>query len=251
MTAVPPPTTTDPAQDPADPSGGLPQGGAPQGVAAATLPPTGIQQQLASIQSQPPADPTQAPSDPAVQGSTSLQQLGSQLAQSYGLDLGREKLFDDQGNPLQTPEQVAQASGGKETMATAAAKMNFIADALAKRQTEQSQQKAEAALSTGIGLVQSRARGSLATLQQGLYSQMANLYASQEYEAADFTYYIQREEQLYQRRLQRRSEKHAKKGARMGAVMGAVGLLAAPFTGGATLGMAAEGLGQLGNTGWI
>ena len=246
MTAVPPPTT-DPAQDPAQ------QQAQPPAPTGGGLPPTGLQQQLSTIkaQPQPQVDPTQTPSDPAIEGSTSLQQLGDQLAKSYGLDVGRNSLFDDQGNALQTPEQMAQASGGKENMATAAAKMNLVADALARRQTEQSQDKAQAALATGIGLVQQRARGSLATLQSGLYSQMSNLYANQEYEAADFTYWIQREEQLYQRKQAHRARKAGRKGARVASIFGAIGLAAAPFTGGASLGVAAQGLGQLGNTGWL
>jgi hypothetical protein len=234
------------------------------------LPPTGLQQQLASLQQRDAAvssmsggiDPQSflqaqlgggqsALPEPAAAGTTSLQQLGNQLATQYGLDLGRGDLFDASGNPMMTPEQLAAASGGQETMGTAAAKMNFIADALAKRQTEGAQEKAEATLQSGIGLVQSRARGSLATLQSGLYSQMANLYANQEYEAADFSYYIQREQNLIQQKLQRKAEKRAKKSARVGSIMGAIGLVAAPFTGGATLGLAAQGLGQLGNTGWI
>ena len=106
-------------------------------------------------------------------------------------------------------------------------------------------------LQAGIGLVQSRARGSMAALQSGLYRDMANLYANQEYEAADFNYYIQREHDLIQQEIMRKQEEQRKKTARIGSIVGAIGLIAAPFTGGATLGLAAQGLGQVGNTGWI
>lgn len=240
------------------------------------LPPTGLQQQLQSLmernqmygqaggfnpnqylygmssqgggQALPGMAQAQAPGQT---GTTSLQQLANKLAQSYGLAMGRGNLFDPSGNPLMTPEQLAAASGGAETMGTAAAKMQFIADAIARYQTEQSQKKAEASLQAGTGLVQSRARGSLAAMQSGMYSEMASLYANQEYEAADFSYYIQREQQLLEQKYREEAEKRREKGAILGVAMGAIGLVAAPFTGGATLGLAAQGLGQLANTGWI
>ncbi len=186
-----------------------------------------------------------------VQGSTSLQQMANKLASQYGLSFGRGNLFDESGNPQMTPEQIAMASGGAETMGTAAAKMSYIAQAIQRWQMEESQQRGIETLQSGIGLVQSRARGSAAALQSGLYSQMANQYANQEYEAADFSYYIQREQQLIEQELQRKAEKLAKKNAMGSVIMGAIGLIAAPFTGGATLGMAAQGLGQIGGTGWI
>lgn len=241
------------------------------------LPPTGLQQQLASINQMHAQtmgmgggigfspqqmffnrsggggmalpSMTQGFSGGQTGGTTSLQQMANQLARQYGLEFGRGDLFDASGNPLMTPEQIANASGGKFTMGEAAAKMGFVSDAIARYQTEQAQKKAESTLQTGIGLVQSRARGSMAALQSGLYSQMAGLYASQEYEAADFSYYIQREQQLIENELRRKAEKRAKKGSIIGSVMGAIGLVAAPFTGGATLGIAAQGLTQMGN--WI
>ncbi len=236
------------------------------------LPPTGLQQQLASIQQMQQqaggmgVDPTgqqfamaqqQGGSggvglpQPQTQGSNSLQNMANKMASQYGLNFGRGNLFDASGNPMMTPEQIAMASGGAETMGTAAAKMQYIADAIAKQQTMDAQQRGIETLQSGIGLVQSRARGSAAALQSGLYSQMAAQYANQEYEAADFGYYIQREQQLIEQELQRQARKQAKKNAIGGVIMGGIGLLAAPFTGGASLSMAAQGLGQLGGTGWI
>lgn len=188
---------------------------------------------------------------PGTQGTNSLQQMANKLASQYGLQVGRGNLFDESGNPMQTPEQLAMASGGAETMGTAAAKMQYIADAIAKQQTMDAQDKGIETLQAGIGLVQSRARGSAAALQSGLYSQMASQYANQEYESADFGYYIQREQQLIEQELQRKARKQAKKNAIGGVVAGVIGLAAAPMTGGMSLGIAAQGLGQIGGTGWI
>jgi hypothetical protein len=247
----------------------------PTGGSTGGLPPTGLQQQLAAIQArnaqvmgmgggvgfspqmqqygmaQSMGPGGQALPSPGAQGSNSLQNLANKLASSYGLSVGRGNLFDESGNPLQTPEQIAMASGGAETMGTAAAKMQYIADAIAKQQTMEAQEKGIDTLSAGIGLVQSRARGSAAALQSGLYQQMAAQYANQEYEAADFGYFIQREQQLIEQEMQRKAEKQAKKTAIGGVVSGVIGLAAAPFTGGMTLGIAAQGLGQIGSTGWI
>lgn len=262
MSSVPPPTSPEPSQ-PGQPAP-APGGGA--------LPPTGLSQQLASIQAQSAqasgmgvnpqgqqfAMAQQAGGSggvalpqPQAQGSNSLQQLGNKLATQYGLNVGRGNLFDESGNPNMTPEQIAQASGGTETMGTAAAKMQYAVDAMARQEQRDAQQKSIDTLSAGIGLVQSRARGSAAALQSGLYSQMAAAYANQEYEVADFSFYIQREQQLIEQELQRKARKQAKRNAIGGVIMGGIGLIAAPFTGGATLGMAAQGLGQLGGTGWI
>lgn len=256
-----------------------PQQGQPQAQGQAPaptgggLPPTGLQQQLSAVQSRNAQatgmgiDPTQMQFGQAqqaggaggvglqgqggAQGSNSLQQLASKLASSYGLSVGRGELFDESGNPLVTPEQISQASGGSETMGTAAAKMGYIADAIARQQTMDAQGKAQDTLQAGIGMVQSRARGSLAAMQSGMYQQMSAQYANQEYEGADFSFYIQREQQQIEQALQHRARKQAKKNAIGGVIMGAIGLAAAPFTGGATLPIAAQGLGQLGATGWV
>lgn len=242
----------------------------PGGVGAAALPPTGLQQQLAALQqrnmmaSQMGVNPQmqqfgmgqamQAQGmgglpQPATGGTTSLQQMANNLAQQYGLPIGRGNLFNEQGIAMQTPEQLAMASGGTMTMGQAAAAMQQISNAIASQKQEQATEQGLATLSAGMGLVQQRGRGSLATLQSGMYQQMAQMYAGQEYEGADFSYYIQREQQLIERELQRKAEKRAKKGAIVGSIMGGIGLLAAPFTGGATLGLAAQGLSQTGN--WI
>ena len=262
------PTQPPPQNQPGQPG----QGQAPQPPQQGGLPPTGLQQQLAGIQQMQQAGTQQgvnaqgqqfamaqqqggaggqALPSPQTQGSNSLQNMANKLASQYGLEVGRGNLFDASGNPLQTPEQLAMASGGAETMGTAAAKMQYIADAIAKQQTMDAQQKGIETLQSGIGLVQSRARGSAAALQSGLYSQMASQYANQEYESADFGYYIQREQQLIEQELQRKARKQAKKNAIGGVVAGVIGLAAAPFTGGASLGIAAQGLGQIGATGWV
>lgn len=255
MTAVPP------QQNPQQPSGA--PAPAPSQPQTPTLPPTGLQQSLASIQQMQAQaqsqgiQTAQAGSTPlpgvsgATGSTTSIQSLVDKLQSQYGLSVGRGSLFDDEGNPQMTPEQVADASGGAETMGTAAAKMNMIADAISNRKTQEAQGRAQDALAAGAGLVQSRARGSLAALQSGLYQNMANLYANQEYEAADFNFYIQREQQMIEAEYRRKAEEKQKKSARFGSIVGAIGLIAAPFTGGATLGIAAQGLGQVGNTGWI
>ena len=269
-------------QAPAQPGGQAPQpGGSPasataMGGSTGGLPPTGLQAQLAAIQARNSsvmgmgggagfnpqqfsfnrsqgggAGGTGLPGQTGTQGSTSLQNMANKLASQYGLSFGRGNLFDESGNPMMTPEQIANASGGAETMGTAAAKMQYIADAIAKEQEMDAQQKGIETLQSGIGLVQSRARGSAAALQSGLYQQMASQYANQEYESADFGFYIQREQQLIEQEIRRKAEKQAKKNAIGGVVMGVIGLAAAPFTGGASLALAAQGLGQIGGTGWI
>lgn len=253
-------------------SAGNPQQGVPPSPSGSTpqpLPATGLQSQLASLNQmyaaaeQAPygvnaaqmqfnqgqeALPAQSPS----QGSTSLNALAQKLASQYGLQIGRGDLVDEGGNFMMTPDQIAAASGGSETMGTAAAKMNLISEAIANQQTQQAQQQAQTTMQTGLGLVQSRGRGSLAAMQSGMYEGLANLYASQDYEAADFSYFIQKEQQDIQMEIMRRQEKAAKKRGRAAMVMGGIGLIAAPFTGGATLGMAAQGLSEgYATSGWF
>lgn len=239
-----------------------------QGQQAQGLPPTGIQQQLASLNemyskvrgiSQIGFDPRAMQFNQAQQmqgqgalqgqqmgGATSLDQLARSLAQSYGLAIGRGRLVDDEGNLLMTPDQLANASGGAETLGSAAVKLQYISQAIAKRQNEQQQQKGIAAIQTGLGQVQSRGRGSLAAMQSGYYQDLADLYANQEYEAADFSYFVQKEQLDIQQQLQRRAEKLARRQARAGVFMGVAMMATGNYLGGAAM----IG-GSVGGTGWF
>lgn len=248
--------------------------GAPAGGAApGGLPPTGLQQQLQSMndyyanvqQAQGPGgsvgfDVNQQqfqqgaaglPSAQQLQpGGSNLEALAQNLAERYGLPVGRGKLVDERGNLLVTPDQLAAASGGAETMGSAAAKLNYISQAVAREQSTQAQQKGISAIQAGMGQVQKRGRGSLATMMSGMYQDLADLYSNQEFEAADFSYFIQKEKMDIAQDLQRRAEKQAKKRSRMGFITGIIGLGLAPFTGGASLAMAG-GIAQAGDTGWF
>lgn len=153
---------------------------------------------------------------PMPSGQTSLQALAQRLASSYGLAVGRDQLVDAQGNFQFTPDQLAASSGGKETMGTAAAKLNYIASAIQRQQTQQNMQKSEAALQAGLGVVSKRGRGSAVEQQQQFYSGLANLYQNQDYEAADFSYFIQKEQMDIQAEILRKVEKLQKKKARAG-----------------------------------
>lgn len=236
------------------------QGVMQQATQAPSLPPTGLQQQLGSL-SQLYGQVQQAPGGfnvaqaqmaggqqalPQQQGTTggSLNQLARNLAQNYGLSIGNQNLVDAAGNFLMTPEQIVASSGGQETLGTASAKMNMIADAIANRQTQQAQMQGRAASQAGIQLVQDRGRGSLATLQQGAYQHLADMYANQQFEAADFNFWIQKEQQDIQMELMRKQEKMQKRQGWASTIVGAAGLIAAPFTGGATLGIGLQGLSQ-------
>jgi len=226
MTAMPPPQQTRQIQG--------------QGPAANPLPPTGVQQQAASIQQsrqsqlggggggQPPAQGAQPaslqPPSPGF-GATSLTALARKMSSSYGLQLGREDLVDAQGNFLQTPDQVAAASGGRETKGSAAAKFNLIADAIQRQQQQQQMHKSEAALQAGLGLVQSRGRGSLAAMQSGFYQGLSSLYQSQQYQAADFSYFIQAEQMDRAQELLNKQLKAQKRGGIGGAIGGIAGMI--------------------------
>lgn len=191
------------------------------------------------------------PNRPA--GSTSLNELARRLATSYDLAIGRDQLVDDQGNFMVTPDQLVAASGGQETLGTAATKMNYIASAIQRQQTEQSTRKAEAALQAGLGLASQRRAGSMIETQQQFYSGLANLYANQDFEAADFSYFIQKEKMDIEMEMLRKAEKLQKKKARTGFFGGlATGVLGI-LTGNVALG--AQGfstaVGNSAETGWF
>lgn len=217
---------------------GQTQGG---GTAAAPLPPTGLQRQGATIQQQqqqsmaagaiggtPPGQQmVQPPAGPV--GATSLDALARGLAQNYGLPLGRGPLVDAQGNFLMTPDQIAAGSGGTVNPADAAAQLNYIAAAIANEQNRRQNQKAVGTLQTGLGQIQSRGRGSAATMQSGLYQSLAQTYSSQTTEATDFSYYIAREQIRKMEEISRRMEKAAKKSARGAMIGGVIGAIAGTF----------------------
>lgn len=245
------------------------------------LPPTGLQQQLASMQQQyqayqsarvpglgnigvdvnagarnnqaslrggatrqQPGQTMAAGMDAAPnlpQGQTSLQALAQRLASSYGLAVGRDQLVDASGNFNFTPDQIAKASGGADTMGTAAAKMNYIASALQRQQTEGNMKKSEAALQAGLGLTGKRRSGSMIEQQQQFYSGLANLYQNQDYEAADFSYFIQKERQDIEMEMMRKAEKLQKKKARSG-FWGNIGMTALNFAAGNYVGAVQSGM---------
>jgi hypothetical protein len=251
MSSVPPPTPPGQQQQQAPAAQQSQQG----------LPPTGLQQQMNSLNqfyqgvqnaghgtkgfggvgfnvrqqqfSTAQLQPDQGALDQGTGeiGSSSIDQMARNLAQRYGMPIGRGRLVDDQGNFLMTPQQMADASGGSVTLGEAAAQMNYIGQAISRRQNEEQQQKGIAALQAGMGQVQSRGRGSLASMMSGYYEGIADLYANQEYEAADFSYYIQKEQLDIQRELQRRAEKLQKKQGQNQAFMGAGLTIAGIFTG--------------------
>lgn len=249
------------------------------------LPPTGLQQQLASLNSyysnvQNARLPGQGPmggggnigfnvrqsqfnASQAMEGqgslpndqfgSSSLDAMARNLAQRYGMPIGRGRLVDEYGNFLMTPQQMADASGGSVTLGEAATQMNYISQAISRRQNEEQQQKGISALQAGLGQVQSRGRGSLASMMSGYYQDIADMYANQEYEAADFSFYIQKEQLDIQAELQRRAEKLAKKQARTQFVAGVALTAAGVFTGNVAMAGAGVGMagGSAGQTGWF
>lgn len=144
---------------------------------------------------------------------SNLDSIARNLAQRYGMPIGKGRLVDDNGNFLYTPEQLAEASGGSMTLGEAAANMNYISQALTDVRNEKQQKKGLATLQSGLAQINSRGRGSMAALTSGYYQDIANLQANQEYEARDFSYYIQKEQQDIAMELQRRVEKAQKKQA--------------------------------------
>lgn len=152
--------------------------------------------------------------------STSLDALARNLATQYGLPIGRGRIVDESGNMLMTPDQLAEASGGNLTLGESAAKLGYISQAVTRRQNEQQQKKGLAAIQSGMGQIQSNARGSLAAIQSGMYQDMADLYANQEYEAADFSYFIQKEQDDIKLALEHRARKELRGQARQTFVTG-------------------------------
>ena len=125
---------------------------------------------------------------------TGLRDMAESLAKSYGLNFGRGTLVDPEGNFMQTPDQLAALQGGSSLSDTAAS-MNYVAQAINDRQVEQQQNKATAALQARLGQVQNRGQGSLAAMQSNFYSQMAAVYTDPNLlpEQADFSYWIQKD----------------------------------------------------------
>jgi hypothetical protein len=211
-----------------------------------------MEQQTAMAQQMLP-QPTQT-GIPVTQsgGNTSLENMFRTMAQGYGLSLPRGNLVDASGNILITPDQLQGASGGTETLGTASAKLGYISDALTRRLNEQQQEKARSAVATGIGQVQQRGRGSLASLQMGAYRDMADLYANQEYQAADFSYFIQKEQQDIAMALEKQRQEREKSSGVLGGIMSGAGLGSAFGPLGAVLGGVAGGvLGFGAEEGWF
>lgn len=234
------------------------------------LPPTGLQQQLASLndlygqvqnaqtsmggigfdvrQQQFQAAQSAGPQDMTADtqmGSTSLDQMARNLAQRYGMPVGRGRIVDENGNMLLNPQQLADASGGAMSLGEAAAFSNYISQAVTDRQRKEVREQGVAALQTGLGQVQSNARGSLASMQSGLYQSLAEQYnvMADDYEATDYSYFIQKEQQEIQMELMRRAEEMQKKQARMQAFTGA-GMMIGGFASG-NIGMGIGGAGMM------
>ncbi|MCP4899943.1 MAG: hypothetical protein GY906_23490 [bacterium] len=266
MSSIPPPN------QPGQPTPNQPASGAQQSQQG--LPPTGLQQQMQSLNSvygqvegfqdigfdprqfqfaQAQGAGTGQLQENQQMGSTSLDQMARNMAQRYGLPIGRGRLVDESGNFMMTPQQLADASGGAVTLGEASAQMNYISQAITRKQNEEQQRKGLAALQTGLGQVQSRGRGSLATLMSNQYQGIADMYANQEYESADFSYYIQKEQLDLQRELQGRAEEMEKRQARQGFLTGIGMTIVSIFSGnyaGVVAG-AAQTYGSAEGTGWF
>lgn len=165
-------------------------------------------------------------------GQMNIQQMARDLAGRYGLEMGRGELVDPQGNFLMLPDQLAAASGGQLTAGQAAAKMNYIEQAITEEQNRGQQRLGRAAIGTGLGLVQSRGRGSAAEMQSGFYQDLADLYSNEEYEAGDFNYFIEEERFQIAQEIERKSRKEAKHAGIGGAIGSALGGIAGAIFGG-------------------
>lgn len=229
-------------------------GGAAGGQGLQMLPAGGMMQQANTINDQIAST---APPMPGAQmgtaGGGSLDQMARTMAQSYGLPVGKGRIVDEHGNFMFTPDQLAGASGGKLSVGDASAKMNLVSQALTREQNTQQQKKGVAAIQTGLGQVQSRGRGSLAGMMSGFYQDLAGLYSNQEYESADFSYWIEKEKLDKAEQLQKQQQKQQKKQAQFQTIAGIVGGGIGVAT--QNWGMAAQGFGSAassaGNTGWF
>ncbi len=172
---------------------------------------------------------------------SSLRDLAEKMAKGYGLEFGRGSLVDAQGNFLTTPDQLAGQQGN---VGDTAAQMNYIAQAITREQNQRQQQKGIAAIQTGMGLVQSRGRGSLAAMQSGFYQDLADLYSNQEFESADFSYFIQKEQMDNALELERMRLKQAEKGSFLSGILGGAGVGSAFGPIGAIVGGAIGGVAE-------
>jgi hypothetical protein len=173
---------------------------------------------------------------------SNLNQLATQLADRYGLPMPRGGLVDEQGNLLFTPDQIASMSGGAVTQGEAAAKMQYIENALTQEQNREQQELGRGAISAGMQLVADRGRGSLAMMQSGFYQDLADLYSNQMEEAEDYSYFIEQETQSIQMELQARAERLLRKQGKMAAAMGIATLVGGLATG--NVGLITAGAGQ-------
>lgn len=230
------PATTQPGQQQQDQ--GMPpgQGGLQPGkvqmptTQTRALGATGLQQQAQAIAQNGQGLTAQAQQAPGGQmpranvqrpGQTNLNDLAENLAKNYGISLGATPLVDEQGNFNRMP------TGGQEAVG-----FQFISQAIADEQNRRQQAKAEATLQTGLGQVQQRGRGSLASMQSGMYEGLANLYASQQHRAADFSYFVQKEQLDKAEQLISRQERLAKKMGKRAMIGGIVGGVAGFMVGG-------------------
>ncbi len=177
---------------------------------------------------------------------SSLDEIARNMARRYGMPIGRGRLVDESGNFLYTPQQLSDASGGQMSLGEAAANMNYISQALTKRQNEKQQAMGIAAIQTGLGQVQERGRGSLASMMTGQYEALADLYSNQEYESADFGYYIQKEQQDIAQELQRRQERMVRKQAQGGFWTGIGTTIVGLYTG--NIALVGAGAAQIGSS---
>lgn len=197
-----------------------------------------------SPQGQPAYARGQQGSSRSIQpGGTNLNDLASYLARQYGIALGRQPMVDERGNFLRHP-----------TNADEAVKFQFISQAIADEQNRRAQQKSVSALQAGIGQTQSRARGSLATMMSGKYEALSDLYSKEQHRAADFSYFVQKEQLDKMDEITKRMEKAAQgqsKGQMWGSLVGTIVGLFVPGVGplvGGSLGGAIGGAGS--SAGW-
>lgn len=143
---------------------------------------------------------------------TKLQQIAQQMADNYGLQTGGKPIVDASGNMNYMPQNADQAVA-----------MQAISQAVANEQTRAAQNRAVAAIQAGFGQFSKRGPGSLMVLQSGLYENLANMYANEEYHAADFGYFIEKEAQERQAALLRQQKKEADRKGNLSGILGVAG----------------------------